>query len=203
VAGGEPFDLAVLDPLPPAERVIAADSGADLAGALGLPVDVVIGDLDSVAAPVLDQLRAAGTVVDRHPEAKDQTDLELALAAAMAFGATRIVVVGGYGGRSDHFVGNMLVLGSPAYAQADVEAFLGPARLWIVRRPAVLEGRPGGLISLFALHGPARDVWSDGLAFPLAGDTLWPGSGRGTSNVFTADTAALRLAEGCLLAIRP
>src|SRR5690348_11873254 len=63
--------------------VIAADSGLEHARALGVPVDLVVGDLDSVDPAVLDAAIADGVTVERHPAAKDATDLELALDAAV------------------------------------------------------------------------------------------------------------------------
>ena len=51
---------------------------------LGLTVDLLVGDLDSVSATGLAAAEAAGTAVERHPPAKDATDTELAIAAALA-----------------------------------------------------------------------------------------------------------------------
>ena len=64
--------------------VVAADGGADAALALGLHVDLAIGDFDSISAAGLAALERAGTRIERHPAAKDATDLELALDAALA-----------------------------------------------------------------------------------------------------------------------
>src|SRR4051794_1456651 len=66
-----------------ADLVIAADSGLAHARALGVHVDLVIGDLDSVDPTDLDAAVADGAVVERHPAAKDATDLELALDPAL------------------------------------------------------------------------------------------------------------------------
>ena len=75
--------------------MIAADSGIDLALALGLHVDVAIGDFDSVSAAGLATVEAAGALVERYPAAKDATDLELALDAAIALEPAHVIVVGG------------------------------------------------------------------------------------------------------------
>ena len=66
-----------------------------------------------------------------------------------------------------------------------------------------LEGEPGELVSLFALHGRAEGVRTDGLVYPLAGETLEPGSSRGVSNVFAASAATIAVDRGVLVAIRP
>ena len=66
-----------------------------------------------------------------------------------------------------------------------------------------LSGRPGELLSLFALHGPAEGVRTEGLAYPLDGETLEPGSTRGVSNVFVEESARISVEHGVLLAVRP
>jgi thiamine pyrophosphokinase len=203
VAGGDAPPPALRGQLPEHEAVIAADSGADHALSLGLAVDLVIGDLDSVSAEGLEAARRAGADVQPHPAAKDHTDLELALMAAVDRGAERIVVVGGHGGRTDHFLANVLLLASPAFAGVDIESYLGPARVWAIRRPIVLPGRPGAVVSLLAAHGPARGIWTEGLAYPMQGEDLLPGSSRGVSNVFLEEKASVRLASGVLLAVVP
>ncbi len=48
-AGGDPVPGDVIEDLPGPALVIAADSGLELALDLGLKVDLVIGDLDSVS----------------------------------------------------------------------------------------------------------------------------------------------------------
>ena len=48
-------------------------------------------------------------------------------------------------------------------------------------------GEPGELVSLLAVNGPAEGVTTEGLAYPLRGETLEPGSTRGVSNVFAAE----------------
>ena len=203
VAGGEAIDPTRPPALPAGAVVVAADSGIDQAHALGLRVDVAVGDFDSVTAGGLARATEGGARVDRHPVAKDATDLELALAAAVALEPRRIHVIGGSGGRFDHLLANALLLAAPALAAVDVTAELGGARLAVVRHAVQLTGRPGDLLSLLAVHGPATGVTTTGLEFPLDHETLRAGSSRGVSNRFATAVATVALAEGVLLAIQP
>ena len=66
-----------------------------------------------------------------------------------------------------------------------------------------LEGTPGELVTLLAVNGPAEAVRTEGLVYPLRGETLEPGSSRGVSNVFADATAHVAVERGVLLAIRP
>jgi thiamine pyrophosphokinase len=203
VTGGDPIDPAHLDALAPDARVIAADSGIEHAQALGLAIDLAIGDFDSVTADGLAQAVAAGAVLERHPEAKDATDLELALDAAVALRPARIHVLGGHGGRLDHLLANALLLAAPAYAAVDVTAQMGAARLTVVRRAARLTGPVGDLVSLVPLHGGASGVTTTGLLYPLAREDLRPGSTRGISNELVESPASVELEDGVLVAVQP
>jgi thiamine pyrophosphokinase len=182
--------------------VIAADSGTDHALALGLRVDLAIGDFDSSTAP-LDELEAAGTRIERHPAEKDATDLELALRAALAFEPRRILLIGGVEGRLDHLLGELVILGAEELAGVELDAVLGEARIHVIRVERTLSGTEGELISLFALNGPALGIVTEGLLYPLRGETLTPGSSRGISNRFAAREARITLDAAALLAVRP
>ena len=88
-------------------RAIAADSGMAHAEPLGLDVELWVGDFDS-ATP---ELLARYPLVERdiHPQAKDASDSELAVDAAVRRGARDIVLVGGFGGQSDHALSHALL----------------------------------------------------------------------------------------------
>jgi thiamine pyrophosphokinase len=179
--------------------VIAADGGAELARMLGLSVDLVVGDMDSISAETL----AGIEHVERHAVEKDATDLELALVAALRLEPERVLVLDGGGGRLDHLLGGLLLLGQEAYAAVRVDAQFGAAAVHVVRGERTLHGEPGELISLMAVHGPATRVVTNGLVYPLRHETLEPGSSRGISNVFAAPEARIALERGVLLAVRP
>jgi len=199
VAGGESPEPALLGELAPPQLVVAADSGADVALALGLRVDVVVGDFDSVTPAGA----AAAPEQRRFPTEKDATDLALALAEARDRGAESLSVVGGSGGRLDHLLANVAVLAGDELASVRVDALMGSARLWVVRRRETIRGSVGGLLTTLAHGGPATGVRTTGLRWALAGETLEAGSSRGVSNVFAAPEATVSLESGVILAIRP
>lgn len=203
LAGGEAVDATTRLPITDPDLVIAADSGVRHARALGLHVDLVVGDLDSVDAHELDAAVAAGATVERHPTDKDATDLELALHAAVGRRAERIVVAGVGGGRVDHFLANVLVLASPTFAHARVEAVVGTARIVVVHDKAVIDGAPGDVLTLLAVGGAADGVRTTGLRFALDGERLDAGTTRGVSNELTGTQATVTVDEGVLLVVQP
>lgn len=201
LAGGDPPHPGLR--VPEADLVVAADSGAEVATDLGLTVDVLVGDLDSVDARTLGALRGVGTRVERHHPDKDATDLELALAVAAREDPQRIVLVGGHGGRLDHALSVPGALAAIAARRRRVEAWLGPALLQVTVDRARIEARPGEQISLLAWGGPVHGLTTHDLRWPLRDFTLEPGSTRGISNEATDGPAAVAIATGTLLVIRP
>lgn len=202
VAGGNPPSQDAVLAVPEGAVVIAADKGLEHALALGLEVTVAVGDFDSASPEAVGRAEAGGVRIERHAAEKDATDLELALDAAIALSPARILVLAGDGGRLDHLLSTLLLLGSAKYERTRIDAFVGAARVHVIREEREIDGEPGELVSLLALHGPAEGVRTEGLAYPLDGETLEPGSSRGVSNVFVADLARVTLERGVLLAIQ-
>lgn len=198
LAGGDPPSYEVTGRLPEGAFVIAADSGFDHATRLGMKVDLLVGDLDSVSPEGLD---AAGQKVERHPADKDASDLTLALRAAARRGAQRVVVVGGNGGRIDHLLTNSAVLTSDEFASQRIEWLVGAATAVVVRSEVEIKGRPGDLVTLLPQGGDAVGVTTEGLRWPLLDQTIKYGSSRGLSNQLTSDLARVTVNTGVLLVI--
>lgn len=99
--GGELVRTPRIDAQLQGSRVIAADAGMAHAEMLGVKPELWVGDFDSVP----DTMPASYSTIEKQifPSDKDQTDGELAIAAAIARGATSLVLAGAFGGpRADH-----------------------------------------------------------------------------------------------------
>lgn len=202
-AGGDAPDLRRGVLLPPDSFVIAADSGLENAMRFGRRVDLVVGDMDSVSPTVLEVARAAGTVVEVHPTAKDRTDLELALDRAKEMGARRVEVVGGSGNRLDHLLANALLFAASTYEAMTIRAYMGTACLGIVRSHVAFEGIPGELVTLLPLSCGSNSVTTSGLLYPLDGEALSAGSTRGVSNEMVGSVATIIVSSGVIAVVRP
>lgn len=204
-AGGTPDLVQLADLSGPDVFVVAADSGAAHAVAAGLPIDVVVGDFDSIDPDLLARLRAEGVRVERHPPAKDATDLELAIEVAVREGADTVHIVGGHGGRVDQSFANAFVLASPAYAHVAMHGVLDSARVSVVHGPGTVsfDGAAGDVVTLLPMHGDAIGVRTIGLEYPLHGETLRSGTTRGVSNVLLDRDASVSIESGTLLVVRP
>jgi thiamine pyrophosphokinase len=203
LAGGDAVDASLRAALPRPDFVIAADSGLEQAAALALPVDLVVGDFDSVDPDALAAAERAGVEIERHPVAKDQTDLELAVIAAQRRGATRVVIAGSDGGRIDHALANVMLLASRDYAALHLETIGPRGRVVAVHDRVEIAGLPDAIVTLLAVGGPALGVTTHGLRYPLRRETLEPGSTRGVSNVFVEPLAIVEVAAGVVLAVIP
>jgi thiamine pyrophosphokinase len=191
---------------PPADPdgaiVIAADSGYDHARAMGLTVDVLVGDMDSISAVGLEHATTHGVTIERHDASKDETDLELALAVSLRLGATTVVIHGGEDGRIAHLLGIALGLTHARIDDLDVawHTRTGVIRVATPSRAVDVPGIVGDIVSLIP-SGKVAGVTTEGLRWHLADDTLEAGSTRGLSNEMTATRALVSVRSGRLLVI--
>jgi thiamine pyrophosphokinase len=190
--------------------VVAADGGARHAEALGLSIDVWVGDGDSVDPGLLAGLAARGVPLERSRPDKDQSDTELAVLAAIRRGAGRVVVVGALGGaRIDHSLANIGLLALPALEERPMILLDAGSRISMIRAPGGdggpierrLDGRPGDIVSLLPLGPGVVGVTTSGLAYPLRDEPLPEGPARGLSNVRTGTEASVAVRAGLLLVV--
>jgi thiamine pyrophosphokinase len=211
LAGGTAPRRAELDAAWPGwdraiDLVVAADAGALLARPLGLGLDLIVGDADSLGEARLARFAAGGVAVERSPTDKDASDTELAVLAAAERGATELVVLGAFGGRLDHALANAWILAHPALEGRVVALLDGQTRVrqLIGGAGLDLDGRAGNLVTLLPFDGPALGVTASGLRWPLADATLPVGFSRGLSNEVVAGEGRaprVELGSGRLLII--
>ena len=215
VADGDVATRAELDASWPGwaggvEAVVAADGGYARAVAIGFAPDVLVGDLDSLAADRVAEAESSRTAVRRFRPDKDESDTELALLEALALGATRVTVLGAFGGpRLDHALANLWLLAHPKLAGVDLVLLDAGARARLVTAPGPdgapvmrpLPGRLGAIVSLLPFGGDAEGVTTHGLRYPLRDEPLRSGPARGLSNVRAAVDAGVALRRGRLLVV--
>jgi thiamine pyrophosphokinase len=202
VANAPDLDAApYLAQIDAAEALIAADGGALPLLRLGRLPQLVIGDLDSLDAASQAALLSKGVELRRHPRAKDETDLELALLYAAERGASSIDIVGALGGRWDHTLANVALLALPELRGRRARLLADAQELFLVRDGAAIEGRRGDTVSLLPLTPEARGVTTRGLLYPLDDATLRYQQARGISNVLLEPPGHVSLNDGLLLVV--
>lgn len=184
----------------PYSVVIAVDGGLRHALRLNRDPDWLIGDLDSVDPEMVDVLAAGHTKVIRHPVEKDATDLELALLHAAALGVNSISLVGLTGGRLDHALANVFLLGRYDWPFS-VEFFCADGYGYLIT-----EGRSfnrelpvDATLSLLPLTDDVTGVTTSGLSYPLNKAAIGFGATLGISNVVKEPAVGVAVSSGKLL----
>jgi thiamine pyrophosphokinase len=190
--------------LPAPQRIVAADGGTTLAAALGVVPDIIIGDLDSSELALMERFVQQGAeIVTYEHTTKLETDTELAALATLRWDPASIYVLGGTGGRLDHALANVLMLTHPDLAGHDVRIIEGQQAIFLGKpeRWNDLPGTPGDTVSLLPLGSDVEGVRTEGLEYPLSGETLLSGRGRGVSNTLTGTLGRVRFDTGQLLIV--
>jgi thiamine pyrophosphokinase len=184
-------------------RIIAADSGIYHADTLGLVPELWIGDFDSASGAAIE--RFGDIPREIFPHEKDKTDGELAIDAALARGATSLVLAGAFGGsRADHAFLHLTLALRLAEGGMPVLLTSGNQEGWAVLRGQGRYDLPRG--TLFSLLG-----FSDLSGLSIT-DAKWPlsdvdvpfGSSLTISNEVEGDLAvSLREGRALMLAHMP
>jgi thiamine pyrophosphokinase len=184
----------------PDDVLICADGGTQHALALGLQPAAVIGDLDSMRADVRSSIDPKTKVI-QHPHEKDETDLELAMRYSLVQKPSSILIVGALGNRLDQTLGNIALLSDPWLLVPEVRLDDGVEQAFFCRHDAQVNGSAGDLVSLIPWGGAVGGVITDGLRWPLRGETLHPEKTRGISNELLGTQASIHIDTGLLLIV--
>ena len=102
-----------------------------------LPLDMAIGDFDSVSPADFQQIEQAAKELIQAPAEKDDTDLELALKTVFErYPQAQARVFGALGGRIDHLLSNLFLASEPDLAPFMGQMELAGADNRILFRPA-------------------------------------------------------------------
>jgi len=200
---GEAVEAALARLHSATDRVlIAVDGGLRHMLAHGLHPDLLIGDLDSADPAAIEAMTVQGVPVVRFPMAKDETDLELGLLAAVKRKCNSLVIFGGIGDRFDQTISNVYLLALPALRSLDVCLIDAKQTIRLLfAGETTLTGQVGDTISLIPLSTEVNGIVTDGLRYPLRGESLRIGPARGVSNVIERLPAKVRFTDGLLLLV--
>jgi ribulose-phosphate 3-epimerase len=184
-----------------ADLIICCDGGANVASKIGLVPHLIVGDFDSLDTHVKAAYENEDVTFSEFPAEKNATDLELAVDLALGKSPDEIVILGGYGGRADHFLGNIQTL--VMAAKADVKAFMVSAatKMFVIDKFAEIPREFYDHISLVPLEAKVSGITTTGLKYPLCDATLHIGNTVGISNEFVDFVATVTVDSGLLLAI--
>jgi thiamine pyrophosphokinase len=177
-----------------ADIIVCADGGANLARALRIRPDAIVGDFDSILPATRKHFR---TVPQIHDGGQNNTDLEKAILFCISRTIDSADIVGATGGRLDHTLGNIGCFRKFGHRLqlrlVDTIGVLQP-----VGRSLTLKTLPGRIISLIPI-GRCAGVTTTNLKYRLSDESLEIGVREGTSNRATSDTVTIRVKRGTLL----
>ncbi|KAI4453124.1 ribulose-5-phosphate-3-epimerase [Holotrichia oblita] len=181
---------------------VCADGGIKHAEKLGIKVDIVIGDMDSVGSQDFNGVK---TLV--YPKDKDKTDGWLAVDYALDNGCDDITIFGALGGRFDHSWGNVFLLKYIAKRNGVGRIADSKRQIFFVDKFLKLDknmlghGEKPKYVSVFSAGDMAEGVTLKGFKYPLDNAVLLLDDGIGISNEFADDTASVSVERGELLVI--
>jgi thiamine pyrophosphokinase len=176
-------------------RVIAADGGIAHASALEVEPELWLGDFDSTGA----ELAALYQQVPRqdHPEDKDATDGELAIEAALARGARRLLLAGAFGGQADHSLAHVMALFPLQARGVDVMLSSGHEEAWpLVASTELVLGLPVGARLSILPVGDLEALTLQGVRWPLQDRDVPLGSSLTLSNEATEPSVRISANSG-------
>lgn len=91
-----------------ASHIIGVDRGAYEGLRHGLSIDIAVGDFDSLNTEELAYVKEHVKKTTQYPAEKDETDTEIGISVASELSDdAKIILIGGTGGRLDHFLANL------------------------------------------------------------------------------------------------
>ncbi|MBR9699728.1 thiamine diphosphokinase [Candidatus Woesearchaeota archaeon] len=176
-----------------ADKILAADGGADNCIRLGITPDKVIGDMDSISK------KAKELFKDRlfHDSDQNSTDLQKCIHYSKQYKVSEYIIIGAIGRRIDHTLGNIMVLDELEHPATILDEH---NNIYMVKDSIELKGKKGDIVSIIAIS----DI--EGLAYK---GLKWIVTNReaeagwtGTCNEMNAKNASISLKKGKILVIQ-
>lgn len=192
--GAGAFSVRGLYPMD-GDCVIAADDGYTMLQTTGIIPDLLVGDFDSLKKIPPDIPR-----ITFSPD-KDETDLALALKEGRARGYRMFHFYGAGGGRADHTLANLQLLGGASRQGCACKMVCPEYDVYAVTNDTLSlpKLKRSTIVSVFCHGNRAEGVTLRGLKYPLAGAVLSADHPLGVSNEAIGGEVAVTVRNGTLL----
>lgn len=183
--GTFPASVAVPSGGPRRSVIVCADGAATQLLSLGIIPSEVVGDLDSITPVQLDTLATKGCTITRFSSAKDETDGELALEAALKHSPTHLDILGLDGGRFDMVFFNLGLLMHPGLERIRTSCRLSDGSVGVLVTPgssSSIDCRKDALVSLLPLTDEVHVAKLSGVKWQLNNEAICRSKARTVSN---------------------
>ncbi len=133
-----------------------------------------------------------------YPLEKNYTDGELAIFEMIKDGVTKIDIYGGFGGRADHFIGNLHLLYHCAKHKIKAVMRSKDEDIYAVWDSLTISAPKGTTISVLPFGGDVNIIASHGFKYDYP-YTLEMGTCRGISNETTSESFGISVKDGTAL----
>ena len=191
--GGEVFPQYINEVRGEGDLIIAADSGYKNAIGLNFPIDILVGDFDS-----LGDIPEGAREVVRLPAEKDMTDTQYAVDLAIKQGASEIVIVASTSGRVDHTISIMAILEDLNSKKIRAYVVNGQNRIRFIRNSGHIVIRDPNFkyFSLIAADEKVKGVSVEGGKYPLKNKNLDRKHQFAISNEIVKNAALVTVKKG-------
>ena len=176
--------------------IIAADGGLIHCKKMDITPDLIVGDMDSAPTELLEEY--SQVEIRRCSPDKDETDLELAIEAALSYNPEKVTIFGALEKRCDHSLYNLyLICRHPKKVYIESEKEI----LFVINEETKIPCFPGQTISLIPLGNPCYGVTTKGLKWELENAVL-DLNFMSISNVCLNNFVKISINSGNLLCIK-
>jgi thiamine pyrophosphokinase len=181
--------------------IIAADYGLLIADELGLSLDFIVGDFDSVPESILQKYQNNSTPIETFPREKDKTDTQIAIELALMHNPSKLDIVAATGSRLDHTLANIHLLLLPMQLGIDACILNQNNKIYLKKESFQIRKSEqfGDYVSFLPFSERVVGLTLRGFKYPLDRVILSAGSSLAISNEIIAEDAQVEFNEGILL----
>ena len=202
ITGGEINEQFLVDEVKQDyETIIAVDKGLETAQKLNIKINHIIGDFDSVNTKILESYKNIN-IIKLNPE-KDYTDTHMGVKLAIEQGSKDITIVGWFGTRMDHVLGNINIMKEAMEQNISCRLINKTNEIKLINKKTILKkDEKYKYVSLIPLTTEVSGITLEGFKYPLQEATLKIGESIGISNEITAEKATIDIKNGILILIK-
>lgn len=185
-------------------KIIGVDGGVRFLYENGIRPTNIVGDFDTLEPDILQYYKEeTGIPIRKFNPEKDATDTEIALRLAISMGAEKVTILGAFGTRADHLLGNMQILNIAL--EAGVFCSLMDAHNYVYLADKDFHRTKGecfgNYFSLFPMAGEVTGLTLRGVKYPLTEYHLTGTDSLCVSNEIVEEEASVSFHKGRLLVI--
>jgi len=175
--------------------IYCADGGANHAYNLGIIPKLILGDLDSITEEVISHYKKLGVKFEKFPVSKNFTDGELIL-EKVTTKYKNVLILGGLGGRTDHFLTNLNLLEKYQNVTYEDENEM----IFWVKKDMEIRDKKDKIISFIPLT-PVVALTLEGFVYPLDGANISRSSSICMSNIIDREVVRISYGNGSVIGI--